>query len=505
MDLRILCLQEGQDHGQRGGKTLEQEQREALVQYYKNVANYVKNSQIMIRDPNKNTFQNTSYFKYTKDQIIKALENPGTNEKLLRQMSQYLYNTSCQYSRLIQYFANMLTFPYIITPINVDPQNTDAEKVRLQYEKVKRKLENMNFRHEFGKVLGIAFRDDVFYGYVHETKDSFAIQALDPDYCKIVGTEDGVFQFAWDCNFFRSNESLKDYYPEELTEAYDQYKNNNGQQWITLNSKNSICIKINEDTITPIPPFVSLFSSLADIEDYKAISKNASEISNYKALAMIIPVDDEGHPILDEPTIRDYYDMMVDVLPPNIAGFLTPMKVQDYVFEKSGAMSDTDLVSDAEDQFWRQAGVNSLIFGSGNDPSSTTIQTSIHADEAICFRVLRQIERWVNRQLKMVTGSVKFSVRFLDVTVYNWREMQDSLLKLGMYGIPVRTAVSAVANITPPMYENLLYMENDVLRLYEKEVPLQSSNTISGEVGHPTNESKGLPLSDNGEESAENR
>lgn len=466
---------------------------------------FARNARVVFRDANKNNYEQNTYAKYSKDTIVNALKNPSDSEITLRGMSRYLYNISCQYSRLLQYFSNMLLFSYVIIPSgSVDPQKADVEEVRSKYEDVKRKLDNMNMRHEFGKVLNIAFRDDVYYGYIHETKESFTIQQLDPDYCKIIGTEDGVFQFSFNCEYFRSHQNSLPFYPDEIVRAYNAYTDGTGEKWVSLEAKNTICIKINEDSIIPIPPFVSLFSALADIEDYRTISKNASEISNYKALAMMIPTDDEGHPLLSKEVIQDYYQMMSDVVPENIGTFVSPMKVQDFTFEKSGALSDTDIVSRAEDQFWRQAGVNSLIFGAGDDPSSSTIATSIHADEAICFRVLRQIERWVNRQLKYVSGKYKFSVRFLDVTVYNWREVGDAYIKLGQYGIPVRTAISSIYNISPATYENLMWLENDVMRYYESEIPLQSSNTISGEVGHPTNESKGLPLTDRGEESAEN-
>lgn len=50
---------------------------------------------------------------------------------------------------------------------------------------------------------------------------------------------------------------------------------------------------------------MSLFSALADIEDYRAISKNASETNNYKALAMEIPVNDaDGSFLIDYDTAK---------------------------------------------------------------------------------------------------------------------------------------------------------------------------------------------------------
>ena len=99
---------------------------------------------------------------------------------------------------------------------------------------------------------------------------------------------------------------------------------------------------------------MSLFSALADIEDYRAISKNASETNNYKALAMEIPLGDKGEFLIDYNDAKEFYDMMTNVLPPNIGAILTPMKLTDWNFEKSGVNSDTNEVAKAEATFLLQ-------------------------------------------------------------------------------------------------------------------------------------------------------
>lgn len=363
----------------------------------------------------------------------------------------------------------------------------------------------MNIPHEFSQAFKIAFRDDVYYGYKWESGDSFSLQYLDPDYCKISSKEDGCYNFAFNFSYFDLNPAKLANYPPEFETMYNQYKKDSqNYKWQELDSAKSICLKVNDQDIIPIPPFVSLFSALADIEDYRAISKNASEANNYKALAMEIPVDDkDGSLLIDYDSAKEFYDMMTNVLPPNIGAILTPMKISSWNFERNGVMSDANEVSKAESTMWAQAGVNRILFGGGDDPSASTLNLCTVNDQAIVFDLLRQVERWINRTLKSVSTAYKFRVKFLPVTQYNRTDMYAQYLKGGQYGLPMRSAAIATMGFNGTDAENLQYLENTILNLPKSEVPFSSSNTQPAEAGRPSNASEGKPLSDAGEVTAD--
>ena len=470
---------------------------------------YANLSKIGIRNLESTSETNPTYTKYTKDQLVTYLGNPASYEKQLRNMSKYLFNISNYYRRLIQYFANMSTFSYTISPYGLDRSKTiNANKFKKAYYSSVTAVELMNLPHEATKMFTIAFRDDVYYGYEWETNDSVAFQNLDADYCKISSIEDGVYNFAFNFSYFDSNQDKLPNYPPEFQTMYNTYKTNTQlYKWQELDSTKSICIKVNEHDYIPIPPFVSLFSALADIEDYRAISKNASETNNYKALAMEIPLGNNGEFLIDYNDAKEFYGMMTNVLPPNIGAILTPMKLTDWNFEKSGVNSDTNEVAKAEATFFTTAGVNKILFGGGEDPSATTLNLCTVNDQMIVFAVMRQLERWVNRKLKSVSSSYKFRINFLPVTHYNVAEMHERYLKDATYGMPTRTAALATAGYAGTDYENMTYLENEILGLGNGEIPLKSSNTQSGsagdEGGRPTNASKGEGLSDAGNVSAD--
>lgn len=472
--------------------------------------NFANLSQVRLRNLESNRDSNPTYKKYSKSEIVTYLENPANYEKQLRQMSIYLYNISNYYRRLVNYFASMSTYSYIVTSYGVDfSKSVNMGKYKKAYYNVTAFLEKMNIAHEFTKALTVAFRDDVYYGYVWETADSFSFQKLDPDYCKISSIEDGVYNFAFNFSYFDSNADKLPNYAPEFSTMYNLYKANaSTAKWQELDPEKSICLKVNEHDYIPIPPFVSLFSALADIEDYRANSKDASEINNYKMLALQIPTNDEGAILLDEKMSKEFYDMLRNVLPPNIGAVMTPMPITSYSFERSGANADTDEVSKSEATMWSEAGVNKILFGGGEDPSASTLELCTINDQMICFNMMRQIERWINRRLKSIGGAFKFKIKILDTTRYNIEAYHARLLKDGQYGQPVRMALMAVENYSPSDYENMSYLENTVLNLSEKETPLTSSNVQSGatdEGGRPTNADDGKGLSDAGNTSADRK
>lgn len=463
---------------------------------YSQFMNSISSNRIQLRNLASNNERTPTFNKYTKSQLIRYLSNPYSNEKQLRQMSKYLCNISNYYRRLLDYLSTLPTLAYIIIPSQVSADkvlniNSADPKFLKQYLKVTQELERMNIRNEFQKVLYTGFQQDVFYGICWESKDSFAIQQLDADYCKISSIEDGVFNFAFNFQYFDSYSSELPNYPQEIQSMYNTYKSQgNDYKWQEIGSDIGICIKVNDESIVPIPPFVSLFSALADIEDYRAASKDSTEQDNYKILNMKIPIDDStGDFLIDEGIAKRYYSDLCSQVPDSVGVALSPMPIDALSFEKAGAMASDDLVSQAENSFWNQSGVNRLLFGGGDKQTANTLKMSVTNDENLVFRVVRQIERWINRRIQSLSGNYKFKMRFLEITRYNQKEQLEYLFKSAQYGLPVRTALMAAQDYEPNDIAMLQVLENSVLNLSANEIPLTSANVQSSKVQDTNNAS----------------
>lgn len=466
--------------------------------------NFARHTDVKIVNLKNNTNTGTAYTKYKRSDIIKYLKDPETNAKQLRDASIYLYEVSPQYRRVINYFAHMCPLNYIMYPFKFDNTKPINEKsFKTSYKKATDFLSIFNLRHEMRKALVTAWREDIFAGYIYQTKDSFYIRKLPPDYIKIASIVDGCYIVAFDFSYFRGRESELESYGEEFIQKYELYKKDNQERWQLLDERRQFCIKISEDVFYPLIPLAGCLAGIYDIEDYKELQKDASVLRNYKALGLKLPTDDNGNLLIDKNMADQFYNQLSNITPDNVGVFQTPMEVQTFDFEKAGA-EGADSTYEAIRNFYNDVGISALLFG-GDKQTATALNISITADECLCFAVNRQIERNVNRLLKNLSGTQKFQITILDISEYHKQQYHDMLLKDAQYGVPVKTAIAAALGIDQPDMSAMIYMENDFLKLHENMIPLQSSYTQTSDNtgGRPTAEEKGEEISDSNENTRE--
>ncbi|MWV44962.1 hypothetical protein GRF59_15170 [Paenibacillus sp. HJL G12] len=426
------------------------------------------------------TFSKEDIKKYLKD------KSNSENQKKLREISKQLYYTSSQYRRLINYYATLYNLDYVIEGFGSNPEKIDPAKYKNLYIKNVDYVERMNIKNEFTKARLITYRDGVFFGYARVSKDGFYIQELNPDYCRLsfIDATTGLLGYSFDFSTINSTNKIESY-PDEFQRIYNDLQNKKGNKdkIVRIESPFAICLKANSD-IYSIPPFVSLFEGLLDIADFKALNKNNEEIGNYKLLFQKIPMRTDKDAqinsfLIDKDFAQVFHDNIEENLPPQVGLMTSPMDIQAINFDRDSI--DKNKVGQATSQYWNEAGVSELLFSS-NSNSSAALKSSIIADESDSSILIKDIERWINEHLKATqTGAYKFRVRILETTRHNKDAYLDSRLKAAQFGMPVKNEIIAVMGSQPSsMYLNT-YLENEVLELPLKLVPLQSSHTTSGD------------------------
>ncbi|MFS0643685.1 hypothetical protein [Siminovitchia sp. 179-K 8D1 HS] len=437
--------------------------------------------------------RNSAISKFDANQVAAWLQNPSRYEKQLRQLSNYFYNVSSHYKRIIWYLALLPTYAYVLEPMEM-PNKLNKEKYLKAYLKNLQEIEKMNLSHELINVSKIAYKEDTFYGYIYESKDSFFFHKLNPDYCKISSIEDGVFNFAFDFSYFDRNNELESY-PDEFKRKYNTYKSTK-EKWIEIDSDKSACFKVNEEILEyDLPPFNTMFESIFDLDEYKKIKKAKAKIDNFLLLTQKIPMDEKNPDLnkflIDLDLAMKFHGMISDSLPDGVGLATSPMEITATRMEKS--KSDTDTIAQAQREVYTDAGVSQFIFNSDKN-TSIGLSKSIIADEQIAFSFLRQVERWINRRLKKMPGQYKFQLKFLDQTVFNRTEMTDLYLKAAQASMPVINELGASLGMSPLDLYNKAQLENEVLGLHDMLKPLASSHTQSkGDVD------KGRPVKDDDE------
>lgn len=465
-------------------KSLEEQKRELILNFARKFDSVVADS---IMGKNKNNFS----VLFNKENVQTYLESPDRYENELRQLSIVLTTISPQYQKIMFYYPAISKFAPVVYP-NINKYGkegyVDTAKIKKDYFKVIGHLDTLNIKHEFKKIIAVCAREDVFFGYEFEEKESYYIKQLNSQYCKITSIEDGCFNFAFDFTFFDKNkkinnellkEDLVKYYPSEFQEKYEAYKKNADLRWQELDSSKTICMKFLEDLPYVFPPYANLFNDLSDLVDYKAIKKTSSEISNYKLIGLKIPLLDGEEPdnfAVDVNTALTFYNKMIEGLPDGVGAFITPLDFDDINFDTSKA-NEASSVTDAEDNLFTSAGLSSIIFGKGAENSGTLKYSTVY-DESVLFRFYRQLERWLNRKFKRIYNN-RFSIKLLDISYYNDTEYKEDLLKQAQYGLPVKLLLASACDISPLEERGMAVLENEVLNLTEEWKPLASSHTQS--------------------------
>jgi hypothetical protein len=463
------------------------------------VLDFATINKLITRDLALNKSDTLLLRKYKKSDVITFLEQPSRYAKQLRDISIFLYNKSPQYKRLVNYFSKMAIFAYEVTPYKIDYEKPNLKALSNQFKKLNEFLDTMNIRHEFMKIMSVAFREDAFFGYEHFDKDSYFIQQLNPDYCQISSIEDSCYNFAFDFSYFNGFQEKLETFPSEFKSKYNAFLKDSNLRWQELDSSQTICVKINEDLSYLIPPFAGVFESLFDIEDFKALRKEKTKLQNYKILIQKLPMrkdsDANNDFMIDYQTMEGFHMQAASAVPDQVAVITSPMDFVEISFDKS--MADDDNVARAERDYWSGAGVSQLLFNTDKS-SSIGLNYSIQTDEAILFAVLRQIERWINRRIKFL-GNFNYRLNMLDVTVFNQQDKFDQLIQAFQYGVPVKTKLGAILGMSPTDMVNMSILENDILGLNERFIPPASAHTQSdgatSQGGAPAKKAKDLSAS----------
>lgn len=468
-------------------------------------------NRVIMRDLN-GTSHNPTFYKYTKDQISTYLTNPYSYQKNLRNATIYLYAASSHFRRLIQYFVGLSDLSYVVSPYKIDTSAAKASTIGKQYRRTLNTLSAMDIKNQFPKILTVCLREDTFFGTMWITNDNITIQQLPSDYCEIAVIEGNVLNVSFDFSYFDSNNEYLDLYPQEFQKKYNLYLNDRtGMKWQELDSPNSFAVKCNNDILTySVPPFAGIFREIYDLEDYRSLKMTKTELENYAMLVMRLGINKDGEWEMDLDKAKDFYSNLDNVLPEEVGAVLSPMAIDKISFEKSNT-GDTDTIAAAEQNLFTAAGVSTLLFNN-DKASSNALLLSIKADQALTYGIVKSIEGVVNRFIQSYSYGKNFKVTFLDVSPYNRKEMGDQYLKAAQYGFPTLSYYCASQGLSQADMDCMSFLENDILDLKGRFIPLQSSSTMgantadsagdgTGDAGRPTKDMG--DLTDSGESSQE--
>lgn len=436
-----------------------------------------------IRDVTKTTRQ-TTITSYNKDKVIQYLQNVSNYEKELRNLSRYLFYRSQVYFRLIMYNATMfdLNARYVIPEYNPTKEN-NAEKTLKSYYQTLQVLDRMDLQHQLLPMLINNFIEDVYYGCCWIDETGIFILQIPPEYCKINGKYyTGDFSFEVDMSNYKKFEDILEFLGEPLSTMYQAYGGNNQNKWQQMPDEYALCTKARlESWETVVPIYSGLFIDLINLLDLADIQAVADEQQIYKLITATIPTisgakgPDEW--AVDVDLALEYYEKMVESLPPYIGAAITPIPLDTISFSDDQA-TDTTKIQNATKSILNTSG-GAQILNSSTISGAEAFRSATKADtEFAISSLLGQIQGWTNRMLSyQVSNPAK--VKFFEVSSYTKDAFKESMQKDLNYGYPNVLAINSLNGFSEMDTLALNYLENEVLHLSDKFKALQTSSTLS--------------------------
>ena len=439
-----------------------------------------------------------------------ALKYPKQGWKILLRVSSELMRISPHYFRMNNLYSNMALFCWWIDLYDVKDGKKDSKRVdtiKKSYSALAAKLESMNLKHEFSKIMKVIPYQDIYCGLVFENQSDFFFQQIDYKICELYQIQDGLYNFRIDLTQIDGKDLAA--YPDYVQRAFVDFRESTKcgltvSQWYSPPADKQICLKMNSQWTFPYPILISLIKDIMDLDVYKKLKLQSARTDNYKAIAVEVPIDENvvDKPLLTPETLGIFADINRESMTDDI-GLLHTLGSNATPISFKDSSNTRNNVGDSVDEVYNSAGITKELFNGSS--SGTAVTFSIENDSGFVYGLYRQFERWMNRFIKIRKynkPTFKFFFYLLDVTIFNRDNVSNRYKEAVSLGVTVIDKWLATLDITPSRTLGSFVLHKDIFDFQNNFVPLASvfnSSSEDGENGRPTNKSKNKTLDESGE------
>ena len=441
--------------------------------------------------------------------IEEALKYPKQGWKILLRLSEELMRVSPHYYRMNYLYSNMALFCWWIDLYDVK-DNVNTSAVKKKYAELAAKLEGMNLKHEFSKIMKVIPYQDIYYGLVFENHSDFFFQQVDYTICELHQIQDGLYNFRIDLTKIDPTHLAA--YPDYVQRAWFDLRDKNenakiNDKWYVPPADKQICLKLNSQWTFPYPILIGLIKDIFDLNIYKKLKLQSARTDNYKAIAVEVPIDESAvdKPLLTPETLGIFAEINRESMTDDI-GLLHTLGSNATAISFKDSSNTRNNVSDAIDELYNSSGISKEMYNGSS--SGTALTFSVENDSGFIYGLYRQFERWTNRFIKIRKynkPSFKFFFYLLDITIFNRDNVSKRYKEACSLGASVIDKWLATLDLTPSRTFGSFVLHKDIFDFQNNFVPLTSSfnSPSDSEGGRPTNKSKNETLDESGEKTEE--
>lgn len=423
---------------------------------------------------------------YTYEEVEKIITGGNLDAQLT--LSRNFFEKDCLYRRIIIYYATLLKYVGIVIPNPTLGNRLSTDHIQKRYFNAVEFVDQMKLPTICTEIFLRVLVDGCYYGIIKKfDKKTITIMTLPATYCiSRFKTPDGDSLIEFNVEYFDSitdEEARKKAllsYPKEIAKAYRKYKNGKlKSKWVFIDSTISLCFSFFE---IPTPLFLGMIPSTMDYDEAVDTEKERDLEEIRKILVQKVPHLNDGQLLFEPEEAAVMHKGAVNMMKGNKnVSVLTTYTDVDAIVSKTSNDNVTTNLDKMLKNVYGQAGTSIELFAS---TSNLTLLYSIKNDIALMMILGHKLENFLTTILNKQFGNANliFSYKMLPVSIYTENDYTDEMFKLAQSGYSF--VIPAVAmGISQRELNSIKELENDVLELGEKLIPLSSSYTQGGESG----------------------
>lgn len=431
-----------------------------------------------------------------KEYILNAIKQH--NYDVLRNVSEYFFESSGIYQRLCKYLAYLYRYDWYIIPFSIN-EKVNATKYLNDFSKVLNYFESSDLKRLFGNIALEVIKNGSYYGYIVEYDDKFTIQQLPAKYCRsrfYSGTSPVVelnMRYFDDC-FTNVQYRMKvlSVFPKEIQKGYILFKegkltdSSGDNGWYLLDPKLTVKFSLNN---SDFPPLVGAIPSIIDLDQAQDLDRKKTMQQLLKIVIQKLPLDKNGELIFDIDEGREIHNNAVAMLKRAVGvDVLTTFADIDVAnMQDRNSTTTTDDLAKVERTVYNNTGTSQNLF---NTEGNLSLEKSIANDEAEMRDLLLQFTNLLNRVVKKFNrNSYMFKADILETTIYNYKELAKMYKEQTQIGYSRMLPQIALGHLQSNIIAAAQF-ENNVLKLNDIMIPPLMSSTMSNKTSSNNNTSE---------------
>lgn len=435
----------------------------------------------------------TRYLERIREYTPEKIERIITSGSLAEQqaLSRNFFYKDGYYKQIIIHYATLLKYAGLLIPNPSLGKKLSTSHISKRYYNAIDYVERMNLPVFLTDCATRALIDGCYYGVIVQLdKQNFSVLDLPSGYCRTRYKDlngDDLIEF--DVSYFNSivdltaKEQALASYPKFIRDAYKKWqKQKSLNSWVIIPSDIGICFPFFDGR----PLFLSVIPASLEYDDAIQTERDRDAEEIRKILVQKVPHLQDGRLLFEPDEAAEMHAGAVGMLKGNKnISVLTTYADVDAVVSKTTGESTSKTLEQIEKNIYAQAGVSGQIFSS---TGSSTLDASIKNDIALMMYLANKFSRFITNSINRIYGNtnITFKYQILPVSIHNMDKFIDQSFKLSSSGYSYLLPVVALG-LSQRDIVSLKELENDVLKLGEKLIPLSSSYTQSGDnaVGRP--------------------